>query len=76
MTPEEVFVLEFVSTHTGNSITTTQDLFDIGGLDSLDYMELLEAITNRFHLGNLLFELDDWNRIRTAEGIARAVSSN
>jgi acyl carrier protein len=63
------FVLNFVEGRTGNRVSASDDLFEVAGLDSLDFMELLEDFSNEFDLGEKLFELEDWNLIRTADGM-------
>lgn len=66
------FALSYVRHRTGKLISPTDDLFEVAGLDSLDFMELLEDFSNQFALNEILFEIEDWNLIRTIDGIVSA----
>jgi acyl carrier protein len=58
------------------SIGKGQDLFDVGGLDSLDFAELLSELEE---VHNLEIPLDaiilDWTKLRTTEGMASVLTT-
>ncbi len=70
MTDVEQFVIAWVARRSGSPITANDDLFEVGGLDSLDFVELLEDVEAGTGLSIDALSIADWSVVRTARGLS------
>ena len=66
----EAYILDWVSKTTGKTISPQDDIFFSGGLDSLNFAELIASIEEQFKIVFDFSELLDWNSLKTAHGIS------
>lgn len=69
MTGMEEFVISWVFDLNGKSIQVHDDLFVDGGIDSLNFAELICVIENEFDMVFDFSNLLDWTSVRTASGL-------
>lgn len=69
------FIASWVEARTGLTLGHDEDVFDMGGLDSLDFVELLEALEMRFGVVIDPLQVNDWAGLRTPAGLAAAAGS-
>jgi acyl carrier protein len=65
----EDFVVEWVTERTGSQIGKHDDIFVVGGIDSLDFVELLEDAERVLKLRIDPMAVEDWSVARTAHGM-------
>lgn len=70
------FISSWVEARTGLTLGHEEDIFGAGGLDSLDFVELLEALETRFGTTIDPLHVDDWAGLRTPAGLAAAAGSH
>ncbi len=66
----EAFILEWIEATSGKVITHLDDIFLVGGLDSLNFAELIAALEVRFSISIDFKDLLDWNSIKTPRGLS------
>ncbi len=67
------FILSWLEKRLGRPIAPTADMFVEGGIDSLDFVELMSDLADEtgFELDPTL--VDDWTSMRTPQGLADGV---
>ena len=66
----ESFVVQWVAERTGSQIGARDDIFVVGGIDSLDFVELLEDAERILNLRIDPMAVEDWSVARTAHGMS------
>jgi acyl carrier protein len=70
MTRMEEFVISWVFNLNGKSIQVHDDLFVNGGIDSLNFAELICVLEDEFMMVFDFVNLLDWNSVRTPSGLS------
>jgi acyl carrier protein len=64
------FILDWVMKTSGKRLSPSDDIFLVGGLDSLNFAELIAAIELEFTISIDFRDLYDWNSVKSARGLS------
>jgi acyl carrier protein len=63
------FCMNWVASRTGIELTPDDDMFVVAGIDSLDYAELLEDLSDHVGRDYEVGAVKDWASLRTVRGL-------
>lgn len=64
-----VFCKSWIKARTGIDVTSDEDIFLVAGIDSLDYAELLEDLSDHIGQDYEVERVTDWASLRTLTGL-------